>query len=118
VFEAGVARRNADDLGDAAADLGRRVELALALATFGGEVAHQVFIGVAQDVVVLGAVVREVEPGFLLAFFERDPRVLGAAVRYSTLAERAQFVEISFVPTSQESSCLPCTHCTTFPLAY
>ena len=44
-----------------AADLGRRVELALALAALGGEVPHQVFVGVAEDVVALGAVLREVE---------------------------------------------------------
>jgi hypothetical protein len=37
------------------------VELPLALAAFGGEVPHQVFIGVAEDVVALGAVLGEVE---------------------------------------------------------
>jgi hypothetical protein len=36
---------------------------ALALATLGGEVPHQVLVGVAEDVVVLGAVLREVELG-------------------------------------------------------
>ena len=61
----GVARRDADHLGNDAADLGRRVELALALATLGGKVAHQVLVGVPQDVVVLGAVLREVELGLL-----------------------------------------------------
>jgi hypothetical protein len=44
-----------------AADLGGGVELALALATLGGEVPHQVFIGIAEDVVALGAVPGEVE---------------------------------------------------------
>jgi hypothetical protein len=38
-----------------------RVELALALAALGGEVPHQVFVGVAQNVVAVGAVLREVE---------------------------------------------------------
>ena len=44
-----------------AADLGGGVELALALAALGGEVPHQVFVGVAEDVVALGAVLGEVE---------------------------------------------------------
>ena len=43
-------------------DFGRGVELALALAGFGGEVAHQVFVGVAQQVVALGAVAAKVQP--------------------------------------------------------
>ena len=56
-----VLRRDADHLGDDAADLGGGVELPLALAALGGEVPHQVLVGVAEDVVVLGAVLREVE---------------------------------------------------------
>ena len=56
-----LASRDADDLGDDAADFGGRVELALALAALGGEVPHQVFVGVAEDVVAVGAVLREVE---------------------------------------------------------
>ena len=48
-------------LGDDAADLGGGVELALALAAFGGEVAHEVFVGVAQDVVPVGAVLGEIQ---------------------------------------------------------
>ena len=51
-------------LRDDAADFGRRVELALALAALGGEVPHQVFVGVAEDVVALGAVLaRSRAPG-------------------------------------------------------
>ena len=61
----GVCRRDADDLGHDAADFGRGVELPLALAALGGEVPHQVFVGVAEDVVVLGAVLREIELGLL-----------------------------------------------------
>ena len=57
VVGAGVA--DTDGLRDDAANLGGGVELALALAAFGGEVAHQVLVGVA-----LGAVFREVE-GFV-----------------------------------------------------
>ena len=52
------------DLNDAAR-FGRRIELPLALAALGGEVPHQVLVGVAEDVVVLGAVLREIELGLL-----------------------------------------------------
>ena len=58
---AGLGVTDAEDLRNDAADLGRGVELALALAALGGEVAHQVFVGVAQDVVAVGAVLREIE---------------------------------------------------------
>src|ERR1022692_431503 len=46
-----------------AGDFGGSVELAFALAAFGGEVAHEVLVGVAQDVVAFGAVLGEVEGG-------------------------------------------------------
>ena len=49
---------DSDDLRHDARDFRRRVELALALARLGGEVAHQVFVGVAEQVVALGAVAR------------------------------------------------------------
>ena len=52
---------DAEDLRHDAADFGGRVELALALAAFGGEVPHQVFVGIAQDVVALGAVLGEIQ---------------------------------------------------------
>ena len=52
---------DADDLGQDPRDLGRRVELALALAGLGGEVPHQVLVGVAEQVVALGAATAEVE---------------------------------------------------------
>ena len=54
-------RADADDLGQDAGDLGRRVELALGLAGLGGEVAHQVLVGVTQQVIALGAAAAEVE---------------------------------------------------------
>ena len=57
----GVGRRDADDLGHDAADLGRGVELALALAALAGEVPHEILVGIAEDVVVLGAVFREIK---------------------------------------------------------
>ena len=52
---------DADDLGQDAGHLGRGVELALALAGLGGEVPHQVLVGVAEQVVALGAGAAEVE---------------------------------------------------------
>ncbi len=52
---------DADDLGHDAGDLRRGVELPLALARLGGEVAHEVFVGVAEQVVALGAVAAKVE---------------------------------------------------------
>ena len=57
----GVRAANADDPGHDAADFGGGVELALALATFGGEVAHQVFVGITEDIVAIGAMIREVQ---------------------------------------------------------
>ena len=56
----GLAQTN--DLRHDARHLGRGVELAFALAAFGGEVAHEVFIRIAQQVVALGSVAAEVEP--------------------------------------------------------
>ena len=48
-------------LGHDAADLGGSVELALALAALCGEVPHEILVGVAKDVIVFGAVFREIE---------------------------------------------------------
>ena len=58
-----VVRRNADHPGDDPADLRGGVELPLTLATLGGEVPHQVLVGVPEDVVVVGAVLGEVKLG-------------------------------------------------------
>ena len=52
---------DADDLRNDAADLGGSVKLALALATLSGEVAHQVLVSVAEDVVAIGTVLREIK---------------------------------------------------------
>ena len=52
---------DADHFRHDARHLGRGVELSLALAGLGGEVAHQVFVGVAQQVVALGTVGAKVE---------------------------------------------------------
>ena len=52
---------NAYDLRHNATDLSGGVELALALATLGGEVPHEVFVGIAQDVIAVGTVLGEVE---------------------------------------------------------
>ena len=57
----GLRLADAEDLRHDAADFGGGVELPLALAALGGEVPHQIFVGVAQDVVAVGAVLREIE---------------------------------------------------------
>ena len=54
-------RADADHPGHDARHFGRRVELPLALARLGGEVLHQVFVGVAEQVVALGTVGAEIE---------------------------------------------------------
>ena len=86
-------RRDADHLGDDAADLGGRVELPLALAALGGEVPHQVLVGVAEDVVVVGAVLREVELGLL-----EDADQVGQAIHHRlAFAELVRVVEVGEV---------------------
>ena len=52
---------DAHHLGHHPRHLGGRVELSFALARLGGEVAHQVLVGVAQQVIAGGAVGAEVE---------------------------------------------------------
>ena len=54
-------RADADHLSHDARDLGRRVELPLALARLGGEMAHQVLVGIAQQIVASGTVGTKVE---------------------------------------------------------
>ena len=56
---------DAENLRHDPADLGRRIELPLTLAALGGEMPHQVFAGVAKDVVAVGAIFGEVERGIL-----------------------------------------------------
>ena len=58
---AGLGVMDADDLRNDAADFSRRVKLAFALATLSGEVTHQVLVSVAEDVVALGPVLREIK---------------------------------------------------------
>ena len=52
---------NADDLRHDSGNLRRRVELPFALATLGGEVPHEVFVGVAEQVVAFRPVGSEVQ---------------------------------------------------------
>ena len=89
---------DADDLGHDAGDFRRGVELALALARLGGEVAHQVFVGVAQQVVALGAVAAEIE----LRLVE-DRHEVGEAVHHLlALAELVGVVEVGDVDHALE----------------
>ncbi|OQB36471.1 MAG: hypothetical protein BWY09_01923 [Candidatus Hydrogenedentes bacterium ADurb.Bin179] len=53
---------DADDLGHHTGNLRRGIELALALAGFRGKIAHQVFIGIAKQVVAVGTVAPELQP--------------------------------------------------------
>ena len=53
----GVFGSDADNRCDDPTDLGRGMELPFALAALGGEMAHEVFIGIAQNVVMFSAVV-------------------------------------------------------------
>ena len=93
----GVLGRDADDLGDDAADLGGRVELALALAALGGEVPHQVLVGVAEDVVVVGTVLREIQLGLL-----EDADQVGQAIHHRlAFAELVRVVEVGEVAAGQ-----------------
>ena len=50
-----------EHLGHHTAHLGGGVELTLALATLGGEVLHQILVGIAQQVIIGGTVEREVQ---------------------------------------------------------
>jgi hypothetical protein len=52
---------DAEDLGHDPADLGWRVELALALTALRCEVPHKVFVGITEQVIPIGSVSREVE---------------------------------------------------------
>jgi len=48
-----IGRSDANDLGHDARDFRRGVKLDLALAGLGGEVAHQVFVGIAEEVIAI-----------------------------------------------------------------
>lgn len=50
---------DAKDLRHEPADLGWRIELDFAVATLGGEMAHQVFIGVAKNIIAIRPVLRD-----------------------------------------------------------
>ena len=93
----GIPRRDADDLGHDPADLGRGVELPLALAALGGEVAHEILVGIAQDVVVLRAVLGEIQFRLL-----EDTDEVGKAVHHRlALAEFVRVVEVREVAAGQ-----------------
>ena len=89
----GILRGDADDLGDDAADLGRGVELALRLAALGGEVPHEILVGVTEDIVVVGAVFGEIQFGLL----EDADEVLQSLHHGVAFAELVGIVEIGEV---------------------
>ncbi len=90
---AGCGAANAGNFGDDAADFGRGVELALALAAVHGEMLHQVFIGIAEDVVAIGAVLREIERRVL----EDGDQFAQALDHFLAAAELAGIVEVRHV---------------------
>ena len=89
----GFGLTDAEDLRDDAADFGRGVELPLALAALRGEVAHEVFIGIAQNVIAFGPVLREIE-GLVL----EDGNEVGEPVHHLlAAAELVGVVEVRHV---------------------
>ena len=81
---------DAHDLGHDAADLGWRIELAFALAALRGKVPHQVLIGITQDVVVLGSVLREIQLGLL----ENANQIAQAIHHRLTFTELVRVIEV------------------------
>ena len=89
-------RADPDHLGHDAGDFRRGVELSLALSRLGCEVPHEVLVGIAQEVVTMGAVGAEVEP-------LEDTDQLGEAILHLlVLAELALVVEIGLVDHALE----------------
>ena len=73
------------------------VKLPLALAALGGEVAHEILVGIAQDVVVLRAVVREIQLGLL-----EDADEVGEAIHHRLpLAQFVRVVEVGEIAASK-----------------
>ena len=92
-----VGGRDADDLRHDAADFGRGVELALAFAALTGEVPHQILVGIAEYVVVLGAVLRKIQRGV----FEDGDEVAELLDLVSAVAEFVRVVEIREVAAGE-----------------
>ena len=81
-----------------AGDFGRREELSLGLARLRREVAHEVFIRIAQEIVALGAVLAEVEAGVL-----EDRHQVGKAVHHLfAAAQLVRVVEVGDVDRTLE----------------
>ena len=95
---AALCATDADDLGHDARNFRRRVELPLALARLGGEVAHQVFVGVAEEVVALGAVAAEIQ---LRVVEDRDQ--VGEPIHHLlALAQLCRIVEVGLIDHALE----------------
>ena len=74
-------------------------ELPLALARLGGEMAHEVFVGVAQKVVTIGTVVAEVEGRRV-----KDSHQVGKAVHHLlSSAELSLVVEVGHIDDTPET---------------
>jgi len=90
---------DAYDLGKHAAHFRRRIELTFALAAFRSEVAHQVFVGVTEKVVVVGPVLREIE----ILVLENGDEMREAVHHLSPFAELCRIVEIREVGSRQSA---------------
>ena len=90
------AGADGDHLRDDARHLGGRVELALALARLGGEVPHQVLVGIAEQVVALRPVAPEVEP------LEDGDQLRQPVLHLLARAEPAVVVEVGLIDDALE----------------
>jgi len=93
----GIGGRDANHFGNDAADLGRRVELALALTRILGEMPHQILVGIAQNVVVFGAILGKIQFRLL-----KDGDEVGQALYHRlTLAQFVGVVEVGEIALRQ-----------------
>ena len=81
-------------------DTSAGVELSLALACLGGEVPHQVFVGIAEQVVALSLVCAEVET------VENRHQLREAVLHLFSRAELALVVEVGLIDDALEVVCL------------
>ena len=89
---------DANDFGHDAGDFSRRIELAFAFTALGGEVAHQVLVGVAKQVIAFGAVAAEIQAGV----FEDGHQVGEALLHLLAATKFVSVVEIGGVDDAFE----------------
>ena len=90
---AGLRVADAEDLGDDATDFGGGVELPLALAALRGEVPHEIFVGVAEQIVAIGTV-----PGKIEGWVFKDGDEVGQAFHHLlTAAELVRVIKVRHI---------------------